>query len=1059
MKKSTKAFATISLLMSSVILSCLLWIGTSQTAHAQTTIDNPVKLGVDFGIFVTDTETLEYDFPMVKEMGATWVRMYLPWMLIEKQRGEYHWEEIDAVFEHASSASLNLLPVVYGIPEWAAIDGCGPISDTQALNDFLTAVLNRYSADVDVWEFINEPDGLEPQDNYGPIIGCWGPYPEEYANQLGVFHTKVQALDPGARVVYGGLAYDSWDYFSREFLTNTLQHGAGQFFNVANIHYYPINYQHPDPDLYPTLGHKVADVRDTMSRHGVQGKDSWVTETSDWVNEDRNGSQERQKNFIVKEFTRAYGEGADNIFWFAVKQDPWEVPLHRWLINQEHKPDNGFYTFQHLADKLTDAVCTGPYPNVPADVEAYQFFAPGRAIYVLWANTTSQTVALPASVNATLTDRDGKSSGVIPVQNDQVTFKVGLTPVFLEVPEMHLTVEGANDTEPALSPDNQTVVFISDRDGQPDVFSVPVLGEGELINLTQTPAAHEDTPVFSPDGSTIAFASDKTGDWDIYLMNADGTNLRKAIGYAGTDELYPSFSPDGQILAFSSNRADGNWDIYVAAIGSNMWIRLTNSPAVDRFPDFAVDGTTIAFRSERDGNSEIYIMDSDGTNLRRVTTDAAFDGHSTIIPNSGGIVFVSDRSGNRNIYMANPAGESLTTLEQRPGWQSRTPRVSRDGRLLVYAGGMTNDALDVYVRQFTPPLTAIGQRGLDNVQDNCDWEAGTLAYGWSQAWYTTGRDEYLQWTRDWIYNCISRSVGIDHVNDGLLGYAALTAYEEAANPVYLDFAQQVADYLMNTAPRTADGTLVHEEDTVWVDTLLGTVPFLVKMSEVSDNSIYLEEAITQVINHANHLQDSDTGLYHHAWDESENDFMGPIYWERGNGWALLADTALLSVMTPAHPLYPTVLDIAQRQAAGLNPLQDSSGLWHTVVNNTDSYTETSGSALIGYAFKSGVEEGWLDKDDYSPTARTAILGVWRKALEDGTVTDVSGPTWPTTTEEQYITKAHDALQLYGQGIAMLLETPVEYSEQPVAQVPILNKTGIITLLLSILRQITRGHSK
>ena len=54
---------------------------------------------------------------------------------------------------------------------------------------------------------------------------------------------------------------------------------------------------------------------------------------------------------------------------------------------------------------------------------------------------------------------------------------------------------------------------------------------------------------------------------------------------------------------------------------------------------------------------------------------------------------------------------------------------------------------------------------------------------------------------------------------------------------------------------------------------------------------------------------------------------------------------------------------------------------------------------------------------------TATLGVWRQVLADGTVTNVSGPTWPMLTWEEYNARPHDSLQLYGQGVALLLESP------------------------------------
>ncbi|MBC8264961.1 MAG: PD40 domain-containing protein [Anaerolineales bacterium] len=269
---------------------------------------------------------------------------------------------------------------------------------------------------------------------------------------------------------------------------------------------------------------------------------------------------------------------------------------------------------------------------------------------------------------------------------------------------VRLTYDPAEHSQPALSPDGQTVVFISDWGDQPDVISLPV-GGGQPINLTQTPAAQEDTPVFSSDGATIAFASDRDGDWSIYLMDTDGANVRPALSdHAGTDELHPTFTPDGLALVFSSNRADGNWDVYTAAIGGSEWTRLTTDPAADRFPNLSANGGTIAFRSERDGNSEIYLMDADGSNLCRVTDDPAFDGYPSIIPDGSGVVFVSNRSGQWNVYVANLAGGGLTALEQREGWQMDTPRLSSDGRWLVYAGGRTGGTFDIYKREFANPL-------------------------------------------------------------------------------------------------------------------------------------------------------------------------------------------------------------------------------------------------------------------------------------------------------------------------------------------------------------------
>jgi rhamnogalacturonyl hydrolase YesR len=114
-----------------------------------------------------------------------------------------------------------------------------------------------------------------------------------------------------------------------------------------------------------------------------------------------------------------------------------------------------------------------------------------------------------------------------------------------------------------------------------------------------------------------------------------------------------------------------------------------------------------------------------------------------------------------------------------------------------------NGQPDIFKREFTSPLMAIGQQGASKVAQGCEWDAGVLAYGWLHAWQRTGDQRYYQWARQWIDSCIKIKTAITHVNDGLLGYAALVVYQEEGGADRLAFAQRVAVYLTNAAPRTA----------------------------------------------------------------------------------------------------------------------------------------------------------------------------------------------------------------------------------------------------------------
>jgi hypothetical protein len=384
------------------------------------------KLGVDFGYMAPVPGVVEYDFPLTKGMGADWMRVFVRWRDVELAPGEYAWEQYDPVLERIGELGMKAIVVIHAAPDWAAQLSCGPISDTVALESFLHHLVPRYAEMTGAWEFINEPDGKEPH-KLGDAIGCWGPHPDEYARQLQIFHSTVNDLDPSALVFFGGLAYDNFERsFQRTFFADALQSGAGPYFDGVSLHYYPIN-----PEEFPTMAHKVNEIQDTMRSHGVEDKRIWVTETGMWVN--RWGNVEIQSDFIVKEFSRGFGAGVDNIFWFDPREHDVGEGVHRWLINEDHEPVNGYSTFQHFARRREGLHCTGAYTDVPDGVEAYAFSGPARLLYVLWSESANRTVSIMSDIDGVLINRDGTESIRISASGSKLTFEVGTKPVFLEI--------------------------------------------------------------------------------------------------------------------------------------------------------------------------------------------------------------------------------------------------------------------------------------------------------------------------------------------------------------------------------------------------------------------------------------------------------------------------------------------------------------------------------------------------------------------------------------------------------------------------------------------------
>ena len=97
-----------------------------------------------------------------------------------------------------------------------------------------------------------------------------------------------------------------------------------------------------------------------------------------------------------------------------------------------------------------------------------------------------------------------------------------------------------NDSDPAYSPDGKTIVFMSDRDGDIEIYRVDVDGP-HLQRLTHAPGrdAH---PAFSRDGKKIAFQSPREGGQpQIYVMNADGSDqkrLTNLVGFSGVPDRF-----------------------------------------------------------------------------------------------------------------------------------------------------------------------------------------------------------------------------------------------------------------------------------------------------------------------------------------------------------------------------------------------------------------------------------------------------------------------------------------------------------------------------------------
>ena len=270
---------------------------------------------------------------------------------------------------------------------------------------------------------------------------------------------------------------------------------------------------------------------------------------------------------------------------------------------------------------------------------------------------------------------------------------------------------------------------------------------------------------------------------------------------------------------------------------------------------------------------------------------------------------------------------------------------------------------------------------------------------------------------------------------GAIGAALIKAYDKKKDARYRATIDTVAEHIAHNQFRMPDGTLARQRPqpvSLWADDLYMSVPFLAHMGALTGQRSWFDDGARQVIQASARLQDKTTGLWDHSWFEN-TDPDPKFYWGRASGWAIMAAAELLSVLPEDHPERARVLEIFRRGAQGVAAAQGGTGLWHQLLDKTDSYWETSASAMFTFAIARGVNRGWLSPV-YAPVAQAAWQALATRVRADGRIEGISVSTTAAYDAVYYYNRPTDlgAMQGYGptlmagaEVIAMLRNFDVE----------------------------------
>ncbi len=243
---------------------------------------------------------------------------------------------------------------------------------------YVKTFVNRYKDKIKYWEIGNE--GIQAPEAFDIITNTY---------------TWIKEVYPDAVVLITAGAGDDYNMLKDglEAFDSLLARGIGDYFDIANFHYYG----RIEGNFEERLEQRFDEYKATMDKYGVK-KPIWVTETSTSSYEKSvlsgPSSEQIQARHVVKRLVIFSAKGAEKVFWHDYRETFKNNKFYQCnLVDPETNiPKPAYYTFKLIVDKL------GYYKTVETlrrdSVRLYKFTTPtNKPIFVVWSSS-SQTIDL-----------------------------------------------------------------------------------------------------------------------------------------------------------------------------------------------------------------------------------------------------------------------------------------------------------------------------------------------------------------------------------------------------------------------------------------------------------------------------------------------------------------------------------------------------------------------------------------------------------------------------------------------------------------------------------------